>query len=453
MAKTLAPFLNSDEAKEQLTDKEVLKELLGNPEKLADWASESVKAQLAADPSKLDQVNEQTENFMINWLKDVYSKGEISDISKRLNLDTPNARAVSTRGRKLYNSKAIGAPHDKTFGTITDFMYAISGEAHKDDALSNKLSTLKNAMSSVKPSDGGFLIPEVLRAELLRIALEKAVVRSRARVIPMDSLTVPFPTVDATSNVSSVFGGITGYWTEEGATLTESKPRFGRVELRANKLVLYTEVPNELLQDSLPSLEAFIGEIFPEALAWFEDIAFFIGGGVGEPLGFLNADATIYVDRAGSSLDTVAWIDIVNMYARMLPQSLDRACWIISPSVLPQLLTMTVGSGNAAVWIGGGNFPSGAANPPMSMLGLPLIVSEKAKAMGTPGDINLVDLSFYLLGDRQAMSAKQSEDFRFNTDVTAFRVTERLDGRPWLSSAITPQNGGDTLSPFVGLAN
>jgi hypothetical protein len=36
--------------------------------------------------------------------------------------------------------------------------------------------------------------------------------------------------------------------------------------------------------------------------------------------------------------------------------------------------------------------------------------------------------------------------------VTAFRVIERVDGRPWLQSAITPQNNGATLSPFVKLA-
>jgi hypothetical protein len=50
------------------------------------------------------------------------------------------------------------------------------------------------------------------------------------------------------------------------------------------------------------------------------------------------------------------------------------------------------------------------------------------------------------------MSARQSEDFKFNQDVTAFRVIERLDGRPWLDAPITPQNGGATLSPFVQLA-
>jgi HK97 family phage major capsid protein len=85
------------------------------------------------------------------------------------------------------------------------------------------------------------------------------------------------------------------------------------------------------------------------------------------------------------------------------------------------------------------------------LLGRPVIVSEKARAVGTVGDINFVDFGFYLIGDRQAMSARQSEEFRFSSDVTAFRIIERIDGRPWLASAITPQNNGSTLSPFVKL--
>lgn len=450
MAKTIAVPTTAEELREQLTDRAIMAELLKDPEKYAEHIEASVNARLKADPGQLEQVKQQTEKFMIDWLKD--HNGDTDAIARRLNMDNPNARA-RIKPNTLYNKRALGAKHDNAFPNATDFLHAISEHSHKDAALARTLGELKNDLSSVKPSDGGFLIPEILRSELLRVSLETSVVRSRARVIPMDSLTVPFPMVDSTSNVSSVYGGITGYWTEEGATLTESQPRFGRIELKANKLVLYCEVPNELIRDARPSMEAFINDVFPEAIAWFEDVAFFIGGGVGEPLGFINAAATIATDRVGSSTDTVVWADIVGMYARMLPQSLGRAVWVVSPDVLPQLLTMTVGSGSAAVWLGGGNFPSGASNPPMSILGCPVIVSEKARALGTQGDINFVDFGFYLLGDRQAMSARQSEDFRFNTDVTAFRVIERLDGRPWLNSAITPQNNGATLSPFVALAN
>lgn len=452
MSAALAIPKTSDELRDMLTDKNVRNQLMGDPEKLAEFLNNSVEARIANDPGILAQAKEQTEAFMINWLKE-HETDDVRNVARRLNMDDPNNRS-RIRPNTIYNKNALGAPFDKSFASATEFLYSISNHAHRDENLLRKLGDLQNSLSSVKPSDGGFLIPEILRAELLRVALERAIVRSRARVIPMDSLTVPFPTVDSTSNVSSVYGGVVGYWTEEGATLTESQPRFGRVELKAQKLVLYTEVPNELLRDARPSMEAFIGEIFPEALAWYEDLAFFIGGGVGEPLGFLNAPARIQITRtaAGQNVD---WADIAAMYSRMLPQSLDRAVWIVSPDLVANLLTMpfTVGGTSPILLGGGGGYPVGSASPVLTILGRPVIVSEKARAAGTAGDINFVDFGFYLIGDRQAMSARQSEDFKFNEDVTAFRVIERLDGRPWLRSAITPQNGGSTLSPFVQLAN
>jgi len=425
-----------------------MRDLLADPENFADFVEDSVNARIAKDPELLNQVNEQTEKFMVDWLRE---KGMDTATRNRLNLDSPNARHI--RPSTIYNKSAVGAKHDGSFNSAAELLHTISEHGYKTPENSRKMLESQNAMSSIKPSDGGFLIPEILRAELLRVALERAIVRSRARVIPMDSLTVPFPTVDSTSNVSSVFGGVVGYWTEEGATLTESRPRFGRVELRAQKLVLYTEVPNELIRDSQPSMEAFIGEIFPEALAWFEDVAFFIGKGVGEPLGFLNAPAAINITRTGSG-QNIDWPDIANMYSRMLPQSLDRAVWIVSPDSIPNLLTMpfAVGGTTTPMLLGGAGFSSGNDSQPLTILGCPVIVSEKAAATGVTGDINFVDFGFYLVGDRQAMSARQSEDFRFNQDVTAFRVIERVDGRPWLMSPITPQNGGATLSPFVKLA-
>lgn len=450
MAKTIPVPKTADELREQLTSRATMQELMADPENFATHIENSINARLK-DGSINAQVSEQTEAFLVNWLKE--QNGPTNAIARRLNLDNPNAR-TRIKPNTVYNKNAVGAVHDAKFGNATDFLYAISEHSHKDAALSKTLGELKNDLSSVKPSDGGFLIPEVLRAELLRVSLETAIVRSRARVIPMDSLTVPFPMVDSTSNVSSVYGGITGYWTEEGATLTESQPRFGRIELKANKLVLYTEVPSELLRDARPSMEAFINDVFPEAIAWFEDVACFVGGGVGEPLGFLNAPSMVSVDRAGSSSGTVTWADVVGMYCRMLPQSLGRAVWIVSPDVMQALLTMPFTSGGTQPILlgGGGGFPTGQSDAPMTILGRPVIVSEKARALGTSGDINFVDFGFYLFGDRQAMSARQSEDYRFANDVTAFRVIERIDGRPWLASAITPQNNSsNTLSPFVKL--
>jgi len=438
--------INGEELREVLTDPKAMKELMSEgPVAYADWMEDHINVRLKTDPSLLEQNKEAHEKFMLDYLREHGATG-----SPGLNFDPNSRRAVKTN--TLYNKGAAGAKFDGTFDSLAGLTHGISNHAFKTVELSQKLEGLQNVASSLEPSDGGFLIPENLRAEVLQLSLETALVRGRARVMPMDSLRVPIPSVDSTSNVSSVFGGIIGFWTEEGATLTESRPRFGRIVLEAHKLTLYVEVPNELIRDSRPAYTTFIDTMFPEAIAWFEDVAFFVGGGVGEPLGFLNAPAAVSVARNAGG-NAIEWLDVTNMYSRMLPQSLGRAVWVVSPDALPNLLNMTIAGGTSPIWIGGGGFPDASARPPMSMLGAPLIVSEKARALGTAGDINFVDFGQYLIGDRQAMSARQSEDFRFNTDVTAIRVIERLDGRPWLQAAITPQNGSaNTLSPFVKLA-
>ena len=268
----------------------------------------------------------------------------------------------------------------------------------------------------------------------------------------MESLRVPFPAIDSTSNASSVYGGIVCYWTEESGALTASQAAFGRVVLEAKKLTAYTEVPNELISDSAISFEAFINQIFPEALGFYEDDAFLNGSGVGMPLGMLDAGNTALVSvtaETGQPATTIVWENIIKMFARMLPGSLGRAIWIASIDTFPELATMalSVGTGGSAIWLN-----NGVSGPPMSILGGPVYFTEKVPTLGTAGDISFVDPGFYLIGDRQVMSATSSPHYKFASDLTAYKIIERVDGQPWIKSPITPKNGGSTLSPFVQIA-
>jgi HK97 family phage major capsid protein len=396
------------------------------------------------------QVDEQVKATLVEFLKE--NGGEGGTIG-RLDITPQTVASGATRAdRNLHNPRAMGATLDPEYrvdGGFGKFFQNIwHGAPHTADRQA-AITRLRNAFSESVPSEGGFLVPETLRSEILRLTLENAIVRPRARVIPMETLRVPFPAVDSTSNASSVYGGIVAYWTEEGGALTASSASFSRVVLEAKKLTAYSEVPNELIADSIGSFEAFMGQIFPEAVGFYEDDGFMNGSGVGEPLGFMNADAMISVTKeTGQAADTIVWENIVKMYSRMLPGSLGRAAWICSIDTFPQLATMAlaVGTGGSAIWLN-----NGQVGPPMTILGRPVIFTEKAPKLGDLGDINFVDLGFYLIGDRQVMSASSSPHFKFSTDVTAFRIINRVDGRPWLQSAITPKNSGPTLSPFVQL--
>jgi HK97 family phage major capsid protein len=265
----------------------------------------------------------------------------------------------------------------------------------------------------------------------------------------MSTSRVTLPTVDATSHATNVFGGVQAYWTPESGQMTDVAADFGRVSLDSWKLTAYSHVPNELISDSAISFEAFLRATFPRALAYFEDVAFISGNGAGQPLGFLNAPAAVTVNKeSGQAAATIVWENIVKMYARMLPQSLGNAVWIVSPDVFPELATMalSVGTGGGPIWLN-----NGVAGPPATILGRPVVISEKVNTLGTAGDINFVDLSYYLIGDRQALTVSSSEHYRFQNGETAFRFVSRVDGRPWLQSALTPRNSGPTLSPFVKL--
>lgn len=397
-------------------------------------------------------------------------QGALGLVNGRPQLSAEGTAALAKGRGSVYNKHSAGARLEASiadadrFHSIGEYCQAIRYQNSKQTGpgkaeLMRKLGLVEafqNSFSSEDPGAGGFLIPEAMRAELFMLALEQSVVRSRATVIPMSTLSTRIPAVDDTSHVSSVMGGVTFAWTEEAATITESQATFESIQLVAKKLAGYFSVPNELLNDA-PAFSGFFDSKVPQGLAWFEDKAFMTETGAGTPQGYINCPASVQVAaESGQTTQTVVWENVVKMYARMLPTSLSSAVWIVAPDVFPQLATMalSVGTGGGPVWIGGYGNSSGADTPPAMILGRPVIVSEKAPALGTTGDISFVDLSYYLIGDRQGVEVAASDQFLFSQDKTAFRLIERVDGRPWLQSALTPANGSsNTLSAFVQLAS
>lgn len=401
-----------------------------------------------ADSDIAVQVKEETQRVLAEYLRD----NDQSEGLAKLSAGGVNAVAKGPRDVSVFNPKAAGANVDESqFDGLSGFLKDIWHNTPVSAGIEQKRAGLRNAAAnSGEPASGGFLLPESFRADLLRLSLERGVVRPRARVIPMEAPRVLFPMLDVTSHADNVYGGVQGYWTPESGQMTDVAATFGRVALDAWKLTAFANVPNELITDSAISFETFIRSAFPEALAYFEDDAFINGSGAGQPEGWLNASATVAVAKeSGQAAATIVWENIVRMYARMLPQSLSSAVWVVSPDVFPELATMalSVGTGGSAIWLN-----NGVAGPPATILGRPVIITEKVNTLGTQGDISFVDLSYYLIGDRQAMTVESSPHYRFQNGETSFRFVTRVDGRPWLQSALTPRNSGPTLSPFVQLA-
>ena len=425
---------------------------------MKEFLDSHVKIRNAKDSELEQQAREQMQVVLAEFLRDSGAQKIPPGLAAKARPQTGGEPGSVIRRQSLYARSAYGAQLNGVFESMGDFFRAVTqegaGRQYRDaddlNARLGKIKSIQNAFGTDVPSDGGFLVPEQFRSDLLMLALENAVIRPRATVIPMGSQTLALPAVDDQSHSTTVFGGIQTYWVDESTAPPETSAKFEQVKLDAKKLMGYCTVPSELPADA-PAFGSFIDQALPKALAFEEDYRFMAGTGVGEPLGFINCQAAVIA--AGAShlgANTIGVEDLAAMYARMLPSSLMNAIWVADIGTFPQLATMAVQgaiANSAPVWMNNGL--QGA--PPVSIYGRPVYFTEKCPALGTTGDITFLDPSFYLIGDRQAITASASPHFAFSTDKIAYKIIERVDGRPWLQSALTPKNGGATLSAFVQL--
>ncbi len=313
--------------------------------------------------------------------------------------------------------------------------------------------TKATGLGEATDDEGGFLVAPEHRNELLKKTHETGVVFPRARPVPMGSPIVKIPTINETSRADgSRHGGVRAFRLAEGATLTASKPSFGRVTLTATKVAALGYITSELIEDSPISLQLF-GELFAEELAFEADDSAINGTGSGSPLGVLKANCLVTIAKEnGQAATTIVYENVLNMWSRMWAKSRGNAAWFINQDTEPQLnsMTLVVGTGGVPVYLPAGGV---SGSPFATLFGRPVIPIEQCATLGTVGDIIFADMSQYLWGTRGGMNTASSIHVQFTTDEEAFRTTWRNDGQPWWNAALTPFTGSsNTLSPFVALA-
>ena len=320
-----------------------------------------------------------------------------------------------------------------------------------------------NAFGERIPAEGGFLVPERLRSQVMAY-MTPAIMRPRAMVLPMDSLRLPVPTLDNPSQASSAqaLGGLTFSWTAEGASIATSTPAFGRTVLNARKAAALFTAPNELADDAAGAFGDFLARVIAMGYSWFEDDAFLNGNGVGEPQGLINAPCAVSVTRGGSA---PALTDLVGMFKALHPASkqaglesgVTEVVWLLSASVMDALVELYFLPAGASATSGQPVTPSGwftmgdgdKVGP--SLLGLPAIVTDHQPASGSVGDVMLCDLRHFLIGDRMEMYVERSAlGPGLITDTSEWRVKARVDGRYWVQSSTTTE-AGQNVSPVVVL--
>ncbi|MEQ8868371.1 MAG: phage major capsid protein, partial [Roseovarius sp.] len=244
------------------------------------------------------------------------------------------------------------------------------------------------ALTVSNDPQAGYLAPAEMSTEFIRDLVEYSPIRSIASVRSITSSSVKYPKRTGVTNAR---------WEGETEESEESAPTFGQLEVVPHKLTTFTDVSNELLNDSGGTAEAEVRMALAEDFGKKEGTAFVNGTGSGQPEGLMtHADVPETINGSTSALSADKLIEL--MYA--LPAMYRNAgTWMMNGTTLGVIRKLTDGDGNF-LWQ-----PSFQAGQPETLLGRPVI-----EAVDMPdyesGSFPIIfgDFSAYRIVDRLAMS-------------------------------------------------
>jgi HK97 family phage major capsid protein len=372
-------------------------------------------------------------------------------------IEAAKLKATASAGRKTATASPttaavrvdVGDQRNARFGGFNnsgEFLMAVRKAAVTGEPDKRLLQQVQNSVSYEKVGeDGGFLVPEEISQAILKKmgGDDSLMAKTTAIQVGGNALTI---NVDENQPWN---GGVTAYWTAEGAAITESKAAFRQASWRLQKLAALVKTTDELLDDAM-ALGSYIQTSAPAAMMHQVNKAILNGNGVGKPLGIIQSPFAVTVSKESGpqTADTVVAANVLKMYSRMFPGSRANAAWYINPAVEEQLRLMVDPNGDYIYIAPGGQMNQ---TPYGTLLGRPVIpLMGGIPALGDVGDIIFADLSYYyMIRKAQGINAQTSIHLLFDKDQTAFRFTMRVDGKCPFQSAVTTEYGSYSMSAFV----
>jgi len=303
---------------------------------------------------------------------------------------------------------------------------------------------------------GEFLLPLTQVPDIFSVSNQQPGLFQLARrySVPGRSLRIPYLVQDeGTTTLNRPMAGKIANVTivGEGSTKPTREPTFGQRLLTMYKYAAVTQFGDELLGDD------FTGELPSEVTAAVggqiinklnEDLTI-DGTGSSEPLGAFNTNNTALIKVTRNTASSFKAVDAFNMYQAHThgPNSV----WMVTRNAMATLFALQTTNNTMVTWIA--NLRD---KPQMLLLGLPVIITDLLPALGTEGDIALVNPDFYAMGLRQALTVESSIHVAFIQDVTTYRFVARGGGIPLPTSTYAYKIDGsgnkvNAHSPFVVL--
>ena len=279
-----------------------------------------------------------------------------------------------------------------------------------------------NALQEGTDSEGGYLVPDEFEHTLVEALESENIFRKLAHIINTSSGDRKIPVVASKGTAS---------WVDEEGSITESDDAFGQVSIGAYKLGTLIKVSNELLNDSVFDLEAYIAKEFGRRIGAKEEDAFFNGNGSGKPTGIFDSTAGAQVGINSASISAITADEIIDLFFSLGAPYRKNAVWVLNDATVKAVRKLKDGNGNY-LWQ-----PALTSGTPDMLLGRPVYTSNCVPTIASGAKvIAFGDFSYYWIADRQGRVFKKLNELYAATDQTGFVATQRVDGKLILPEAI-----------------
>lgn len=352
------------------------------------------------------------------------------------------------------NGKTVDKDAVRPFASLGEQLRAIyhASRGKRDERL-DRVNNAVLGTNGQTAADGGFLLQEDFAGQIIETAVQRSPLLNRLDRYTCSSAAnaMRWLHADETDVSTSVFGGVQMYWASEGATVAASKPQFREMKLDLEKMMGFAYCTDEMLEDA-SFLSGFFGNAFSLAADRLLIDGVLNGDGNGKPTGILKSSALIEVAKeTGQAAGTFTGANAIKMQSRSMPHGRDRLVWLMHPDVEEQLPYLSIQSGEAAKFLwnpegGLGGFDT------QRVLNKPVLFEDSCAAVGSLGDILLIDPTQYILLTKGTARQDWSVHVEFLTAQNCFRMIFRCNGAPKAKTPLTIRNSTKTRSPYVALA-
>lgn len=279
-----------------------------------------------------------------------------------------------------------------------------------------------NALRIGEDTEGGYLVPDEFEHTLIEALEEENIFRSLAHVIQTSSGDRKIP-VSASKGEAA--------WMDEGAAFPESDDKFDQVSIGAHKVGTLIKVSDELINDSVFDIEAYISREFGRRIGTKEEEAFISGDGKGKPLGILDATEGAQVGVTAAAEGAVTADELMDLFYSLKAPYRKKAGWLLNDTTIKAIRKLKDNNGNY-LWQ-----PALTAGQPDLLLSRPLKTSAFMPTLAAGARTILFgDYSYYWIADRQGRSFKRLSELYAPNGQVGFLASQRVDGRLVLPEAV-----------------